>query len=172
MARVHMPFVVLADGPGLVFVVFESAALSAADLPCGRVRGLPVGGDADMPPARMRVGPDGGFRPDAFDRADGASFLGACVQSPLTAFREEPAGVPFVLEKIRITLFVDGGLSHGVPPACAGGVDHASRVRLTSSRLYSRRPLTVGSSSLPSSMNPLPGAQRSRKFNGTPIGPS
>ena len=38
-----------------------------------------------MPPARMRVGPDGGFRPDAFDRADGASFLGARVQSPLTA---------------------------------------------------------------------------------------
>jgi hypothetical protein len=47
----------------------------------------------------MRVGPDGGFRPDAFDRADGASFLGARVQSPLTAFREEPAGVPFVLEQ-------------------------------------------------------------------------
>lgn len=35
--------------------------------------------------ARMRVEPDGGFRPDAFDRADGASFLGARVQSPWTA---------------------------------------------------------------------------------------
>lgn len=74
--------------------------------------------------------------------------------------------------KIRITLFVDGSLSHGVAPACAGGVDHASRVRLTSSRLYRRRPSIVGSSSLSSSMNPLPGAQCSRKFNGTPIGPS
>ena len=153
MARVHMPFVVLVDGPGLVFVVFESAALSAADLPCGRVRGLPVGGDADMPPARMRVEPDGGFRPDAFDRADGAASRSS-------------------LNKIRITLFMDGSLSHGVPPACAGGVDHASRVRLTSSRLYRRCSSIVGSLRLSSSMNPLPGAQCSRKFNGTPIGPS
>lgn len=106
-----------------------------------------------MPPARMRVESDGGFRPVAFDRADGAASRSS-------------------LNKIRITLFMDGSLSHGVPPACAGGVDHASRVRLTSSRLYRRRPSIVGSLSLPSSMNPLPGAQCSRKFNGTPIGPS
>lgn len=36
MARVHMPFVVLVDGPGLVFVVFESAALSERVYHCGK----------------------------------------------------------------------------------------------------------------------------------------
>lgn len=167
-----MPFTVLADGPGLVFVVFESAALSAVDLPCGRVRGLPVGGDADMPPARMRVEPAAGSGPLRLTvptglRSSGRASGPRC-RHPV---RNRPASRSS-LDKIRITPLKDGGLSHGVPPACAGGVDHASRVRLTSSRLYSRRPLIAGSSSLPSSMNPLPGAQCSRKFNGTPIGPS
>lgn len=80
-----MPFVVLADGPGLVFVVFESAASSAADLPSAAFVAFRLAATPICRRPGCASSQTAGPRPDAFDRADGASFLGARVQSPLTA---------------------------------------------------------------------------------------